>query len=440
LITRRASASRWALPILALGALLASPATAPATAAPAVYAPRAYKKIVKLPLMPGIIAGHINSYVVQRGDTLAWIAANFGVHPTHVTKPSAKEFREGMHRGQTIYVDQRVIQPAFKADTNGIVLNLPEAEVYFVDHGNLIKSYPVAVSNADWKAPIGDTHVVDMEKNPTWYIPKRIQAEMKSRGIEPKEKVDPGPNNPLGVRWIGFADGSFGFHGTTVPTSIKHYASHGCVRFRKGDIIDLYSRVHVGMPVHVIYQPVTLAVDKKSVWLSVYPDYYGLGFDFKGAVKALAYEAGVSDRIKWDLVEKAFRDKDGTIMEVAKSLEPPHPNQPSAKPTTKPNASPTAKPNSRPTLSPTAHPSNASSTTPSGRPLVRPTASATVKPVVSPTVLPLESTPIPTPTERPYVAPTLSPTARPAPTPVPTETPPPTTPNNTTNGPTVHSK
>jgi lipoprotein-anchoring transpeptidase ErfK/SrfK len=382
------------LPALLLGALIATTALAPAQAAPAAYAPRAQKKMVKLPLMPGVLVGNINPYIVKRGDTLAWIAARFGVHPLHVTKPSAKELRHGMSRGDKIWIDQRRVQPAFKADVSGVVLNLPEAEVYLVDKGTLVRAYPVAVSNADWKAPIGDTRIVDMQKHPTWYVPKRIQEEMRQRGIEVKEKVDPGPSNPLGVRWIGWADGSYGFHGTTVPTSIKHYASHGCVRFLREDIIDLYDRVHVGMPVHVIYQPVTLAVDRKTVWLSVYPDYYNLGFDFKGAVKALAYEAGVLDRVDWKMVDAALKEKDGTVMPIAKPIEPP---KPSAKPTTKPSAKPSTVPSGKPSASPSTAASTAPTLAPTAAPTVAPTAAPTTSAPVA-TNPPLTPTSFATPT------------------------------------------
>lgn len=367
---------RSSIPLLALGALVGTTALGPvpAVAAPAAYAPKAFKRSVKLPLMPGVLLGTVNPYVVKRGDTLAWIAARFGVHPLHVTKPSAKELRDGMSRGETIFIDQRRIQPAFQANTTGVVLNLPEAEVYMVEKGTLVRAYPVGVSNAEWKAPIGTTRIVDMVRNPTWYVPKRIQEEMRQRGIEVKTKVDPGPENPLGARWVGWADGTFGFHGTTVPTSIKHYASHGCVRFLREDIIDLFDRVHVGMPVHVIYQPITLAVDRKSVWISVFPDYYGLGFDFRGALKALAYQAGVLDRVQWKLVEQALRDKDGTVTMIAKPIEPP-----------KPRPSATAKPSPKPSVTPVPSSSPTDDASPEASPSVSPEPSAAAsEPVASP--------------------------------------------------------
>ncbi|MEB3118669.1 MAG: L,D-transpeptidase, partial [Limnothrix sp.] len=60
--------------------------------------------------------------------------------------------------------------------------------------------------------------------------------------------------NPLGVRWIGFwtnGDNSIGFHGTPNPELIGQAVSHGCVRMRNEDIVDLFDRVTEGMPVRV---------------------------------------------------------------------------------------------------------------------------------------------------------------------------------------------
>jgi hypothetical protein len=66
----------------------------------------------------------------------------------------------------------------------------------------------------------------------------------------------PGPENPLGARWIGFwTDGNnaIGFHGTPHEHLIGQAVSHGCVRMRNTDVIELYERIRVGA--QVIVQP-----------------------------------------------------------------------------------------------------------------------------------------------------------------------------------------
>ena len=56
------------------------------------------------------------------------------------------------------------------------------------------------------------------------------------------------PNNPLKARWLG-VNGSVGIHGTAEEWSIGSRASHGCIRMRVRDVVDLYPRVPLGAQV-----------------------------------------------------------------------------------------------------------------------------------------------------------------------------------------------
>lgn len=93
-------------------------------------------------------------------------------------------------------------------------------------------------------------------------------------GLEaPCERQDlpPGPNNPLGSRWIGFHRDcagkrgfngqqhlevkgcvSAGFHGTPQRESIGQAVSHGCVRMYDENVRDLFELVRMGMVVTVL--------------------------------------------------------------------------------------------------------------------------------------------------------------------------------------------
>lgn len=279
-------------------------------------------KQVAVPMGPGAVVGEVASYRVKAGDDVEAIATRFAVNPIRVTRPNKQTIADGLQKGEVVYVDLRHVQPRMDAAVSGIVLNVPEAEVYYTEGGRIVKAYPVGVSMSDWKAPIGTTQVVAKEKNPTWHVPKSIQHELAKKGLEVKTKVEPGPKNPLGVRWIGFADGTYGFHGTTEPGSIKRYASHGCVRMRKADVVDLYDRVEVGTPVRVYYQPLMLAVDVKAIWISVYPDIYDQHYNYKAALKHLAEQAQVTDRIDWKAVDRALEIKDGILSDVATTSQP----------------------------------------------------------------------------------------------------------------------
>lgn len=291
---------------LATGARAASPTPSPAPS------PK------PLPLQMGQVTGTVQAYTVRPGEDLETIAFTHGVAVTNVVQPSKGLVKNGLKRGMKLFVDQRQIVPVFPPTLSGIVLNLPEAEVYLLDNGNIVKRYPVGVSlgDQDWRAPVGDFKVVDKEKNPTWHIPKSIQKERAKKGLAPKTEVAPGVKNPLGSRWIGFADGTVGFHGTPDSTSIKRATSHGCVHFLKADIEDLYDRVEVGTPVHVVYQPVVMANNLGAMWLSAFPDFYERHVDYRATVKQLAGPAyGTLDLHK---VEQWLRAKDGLVHNVSR--------------------------------------------------------------------------------------------------------------------------
>lgn len=40
----------------------------------------------------------------------------------------------------------------------------------------------------------------------------------------------PGPNNPVGIVWMGLDKDGIGIHGTAEPDGIGRNASHGCIR------------------------------------------------------------------------------------------------------------------------------------------------------------------------------------------------------------------
>ncbi len=112
--------------------------------------------------------------------------------------------------------------------------------------GELVKTYRVAVGEPKYPTPTGTFSVQSKQIDPIWNVPDSEWAG------DLAGKTIPGgdPKNPLIARWIGF-NGSVGFHGTKSVDSIGTAASHGCVRMRKADVIDLYRRVEVGTPVLV---------------------------------------------------------------------------------------------------------------------------------------------------------------------------------------------
>jgi L,D-transpeptidase-like protein len=106
------------------------------------------------------------------------------------------------------------------------------------------KTYGIAVGAPGYETPTGRFSIINKAVNPAWSAPDEPWA-----GAYRNEVVEGGsPENPLKARWLGIV-GGVGIHGTSAEYSIGTAASHGCVRMRVADVIDLYPRVPVGTEV-----------------------------------------------------------------------------------------------------------------------------------------------------------------------------------------------
>jgi hypothetical protein len=113
----------------------------------------------------------------------------------------------------------------------------------------LLKTYSIAVGAVGLETPAGMYHIQNKAVDPAWTKPNSSWIPAADRGT-----VVPGgdPKNPLKARWLGIFDGA-GIHGIDPSEygTIGHAASHGCVRMRIPDVVDLYPRVPVGAPIYI---------------------------------------------------------------------------------------------------------------------------------------------------------------------------------------------
>jgi lipoprotein-anchoring transpeptidase ErfK/SrfK len=108
------------------------------------------------------------------------------------------------------------------------------------------RTFAVATGQAIYPTPKGTFQIVVKWENPWWYPPTQ---DAWAKGLEP---VPPGPNNPLGTRWMGLSAPGVGIHGTDEPTSIGYSASHGCIRMQVPDAEWLFTRVRIGTTVFIV--------------------------------------------------------------------------------------------------------------------------------------------------------------------------------------------
>ena len=108
------------------------------------------------------------------------------------------------------------------------------------------KTYGIAVGQVGLETPAGLYHIQNKAVDPAWSVPNSDWAGDLAGTVVPGGT----PQNPLKARWMGIYDGA-GIHGTDAVDSIGTAASHGCIRMRIPDVIELYEQVPVGAPIYI---------------------------------------------------------------------------------------------------------------------------------------------------------------------------------------------
>src|SRR5919204_2314855 len=128
-----------------------------------------------------------------------------------------------------------------------IIVDRGDFTLRFFKNLKPVKNYPIAVGMQGLETPAGLYHIQDKQVNPAWHVPNSAWA-----GSLAGKVIPPGPDDPIKARWMAF-NGGAGIHGIDPSEygTIGHNASHGCVRMRIPDVIELYDQVPVGTPVYV---------------------------------------------------------------------------------------------------------------------------------------------------------------------------------------------
>ncbi len=113
--------------------------------------------------------------------------------------------------------------------------------------GQVIFYAPVTSGSEHDPLPFGNWVITDVVRNPTYnYNPDLFWDADQANA---KVKIAAGPNNPVGVVWMGINVPHYGIHGTPEAGEIGHSASHGCVRMTNWDATRVADLVKDGTPV-----------------------------------------------------------------------------------------------------------------------------------------------------------------------------------------------
>lgn len=107
-----------------------------------------------------------------------------------------------------------------------IIVDLSDRMLYLLDNNIVIKGYPVGIGKMLTHTPVGSYTIINKAPN---------------------------PGGPFGAYWMGLSRPHYGIHGTNDPSSIGHEVSHGCIRMRNEDVVQLAGIVPIGTSVTIRY-------------------------------------------------------------------------------------------------------------------------------------------------------------------------------------------
>jgi lipoprotein-anchoring transpeptidase ErfK/SrfK len=117
---------------------------------------------------------------------------------------------------------------------------------------NLLAHFPCSIGRVAAKRPAGELHVTAIALDPNYtFDPAVFPESPEAQSVGRKLILPPGPNNPVGVAWIGLDRPGYGIHGTPAPEQVGRTESHGCFRLANWNASYLAKLVWVGMAVIV---------------------------------------------------------------------------------------------------------------------------------------------------------------------------------------------
>jgi lipoprotein-anchoring transpeptidase ErfK/SrfK len=156
-------------------------------------------------------------------------------------------FQSGGERPDITRLDPTTISFPSKYPIGSIIIDTKGRQLLLIKSETEALHYPISVGREGFTWT-GTETISRKNPWPDWYPPD----EMRARDWRLPEKMSGGVKNPLGAMALYLGSSLYRIHGTNDPKSIGRAASSGCFRMLNGHIVDLSSRVELGVTVQVL--------------------------------------------------------------------------------------------------------------------------------------------------------------------------------------------
>jgi lipoprotein-anchoring transpeptidase ErfK/SrfK len=202
--------------------------------------------------VPDTWLGKSELEALRHGTVLELLSERFRANPKLLVRLNPEVNWDDLLPGTAIVVPAAdPAPPAGRVDR--IHIYLAEKVLQAVDEtGRVLLHCPVSIARDVEKRPVGELHVTVVIPDPNYtFDPATFPESEEGRTLGRRLIIAPGPNNPVGVAWIGLDRTGYGIHGTPDPEKVGRTESHGCFRLANWDARLLLRLAWVGLPVVV---------------------------------------------------------------------------------------------------------------------------------------------------------------------------------------------
>ena len=159
------------------------------------------------------------------------------------------------NRGSRFEAGDKIVVPTSaneKLPTKAASIRIDKSErvLYLLDKAELpVAAFPISIGSARDPLPLGRMEIKNAAKNPVFTFDPQLLKDAKK--TDSKADIPAGPNNPVGVYWLGLTKPHWGIHGTPQPSRVGTAETNGCIHLTNWDVLRLAQVVKTGFGVDV---------------------------------------------------------------------------------------------------------------------------------------------------------------------------------------------
>lgn len=115
--------------------------------------------------------------------------------------------------------------------------------------GRVIAQFPISVAGRRDEIPVGTLKITNEVANPDFQYDPALLNDTNPRHT--KTRIAPGPNNPVGVLWMGLSKPHYGIHGTPQPSLVGRRETNGCIHLTNWDALKFSAIASPGLALDV---------------------------------------------------------------------------------------------------------------------------------------------------------------------------------------------